>query len=388
MQRGNVFIVYDGDGNRVSETVAGVTTNYLMGDINPTGYAQVVDEILATSSVRNYTYGLERISQKHFVFGPNTFVPNYYGYDGHGSVRFLMDKTGAVTDSYDYDAFGNLVSQTGTTSNNYLFAGEQFDPALGIYYNRARYYDERGGRFWTMDDFENQRLSDPQGLHRYLYTSGDPINRIDPSGNVDLAESLTVAAVATIINSFEQIFGQAVQDQIRFGGNAGLKSLFIGVAITLLAPVAITIIGKGIVRLAPALIRLAGPARVIINKLSSTEAAFAEEIVAARGGTFTGQIVKDTPAIDGFLADIPASLKIMTTSSARNVRSVIQDATGKLQKFGYVDAEIFISAKNVASRDITNVDNGGILSDIAEVVRSGAVKAVNILTKDGWLHFQ
>jgi hypothetical protein len=32
--------------------------------------------------------------------------------------------------TYDYDAFGNLLHQTGTTPNNYLFAGEQFDPTL------------------------------------------------------------------------------------------------------------------------------------------------------------------------------------------------------------------------------------------------------------------
>ena len=47
--------------------------------------------------------------------------------------------TGTVTDTYDYDAFGNLINPTGTTPNNYLFAGEQFDPDLGLYYNRARY---------------------------------------------------------------------------------------------------------------------------------------------------------------------------------------------------------------------------------------------------------
>jgi len=47
--------------------------------------------------------------------------------------------TGAVTDTYDYNAFGNLIHSTGTTPNNYLFASEQFDPDLGLYYNRARY---------------------------------------------------------------------------------------------------------------------------------------------------------------------------------------------------------------------------------------------------------
>lgn len=36
-------IKYDGDGDRVSKTVAGVTTNYLLDDRTPTGYVQVLE---------------------------------------------------------------------------------------------------------------------------------------------------------------------------------------------------------------------------------------------------------------------------------------------------------------------------------------------------------
>jgi RHS repeat-associated protein len=95
-----------------------------------------------------------------------------------------------VTDTYDYDAFGNLIAKTGTTVNNYLFAGEQFDPALGIYYNRARYYDQRQGRFWTMDSFEGS-ANEPATLHRYLYTTNNPISLVDPSGLDFLSDAET-----------------------------------------------------------------------------------------------------------------------------------------------------------------------------------------------------
>jgi RHS repeat-associated protein len=106
------------------------------------------------------------------------------------SVRFLLSSTGAITDTYDYDAFGNLIFQAGTTPNNYLFAGEQFDPVLGIYYNRARYYDQRQGRFWSMDRYEG-RSEDPTTLHKYAYTGNEPVNRRDPSGrDFDLATTL------------------------------------------------------------------------------------------------------------------------------------------------------------------------------------------------------
>jgi len=103
----------------------------------------VIAETSSDGSTRTYVYGLERISQRQFIPSSNSFVVSFYLYDGHSSVRALADSTGAITDTYDYDAYGNLINRTGTTPNNYLFAGEQFDPTLGIYYNRARYYDER-----------------------------------------------------------------------------------------------------------------------------------------------------------------------------------------------------------------------------------------------------
>jgi RHS repeat-associated protein len=183
VQRGSVGIVYDGIGNRFAETVSGVTTQYLVSDVNPTGYPQVVEELQNGAVARVYSYGLERISQK--LVNPNQL--SFYGYDGHGSVRFLTDATGATTDTYDYDAFGVLISSTGSTPNNYLFAGEQFDPALGVYYNRARYYDQLLGRFWTMDTLQGDPQS-PASLHKYLYAGANPVDRRDPSGNEFLME--------------------------------------------------------------------------------------------------------------------------------------------------------------------------------------------------------
>jgi RHS repeat-associated protein len=115
-------------------------------------------------------------------------------YDGHGSVRALTNTTGAVTDTYDYDAFGNLIHQTGSTPNNYLFAGEQFDPDLHLYYNRARYLNVSTGRFWNMDSFDGY-LSDPLSLHKYLYCFGSAPNCLDPSGQ-DGDYGSTMAAVA------------------------------------------------------------------------------------------------------------------------------------------------------------------------------------------------
>ena len=67
MNGGAVQLLYDGDGNRVAKSVSGVVTRYLVDDLNPTGYPQVVDELTSGVVTRTYTYGLQRISQDQVI---------------------------------------------------------------------------------------------------------------------------------------------------------------------------------------------------------------------------------------------------------------------------------------------------------------------------------
>jgi YD repeat-containing protein len=71
--------------------------------------------------------------------GGGTFAASYYVYDPHGTIVALTDQTGTVTDTYEYDAWGVLLSAVGTTTNHYRYAGEQYDADLGLSYNRARF---------------------------------------------------------------------------------------------------------------------------------------------------------------------------------------------------------------------------------------------------------
>lgn len=112
-------------------------------------------------------------------------------YDGLGSTRALSDASGIVTDTYAYDAFGDLLSQTGITENRYRFTGEQYDAGLDQYYLRARYYAQGVGRFTQQDSWMG-RDSDPMTLHKYLYANSDPVNHTDPSGQFGLA-SLSIS---------------------------------------------------------------------------------------------------------------------------------------------------------------------------------------------------
>jgi RHS repeat-associated protein len=182
----SVAFIYDAFGNRVGKSVNGVITRYLVDDLNLTGYPQVMEELNGSGVVtRTYTYGLQRISEEQVISG--AWTPSFYGYDGGGNVRQLTNSGGTVTDSYEYDAYGNSWTVSGTTPNNYLYRGEQYDPDLGLYYLRARYYNPLTGRFMSRDPEDGKQI-DPRTLHKYLYAGGDPVNFLDPRGRDSILE--------------------------------------------------------------------------------------------------------------------------------------------------------------------------------------------------------
>ncbi len=177
-----VSYVYDGDGLRVKKvnSITGIETDYLWDTNNITGVPQVVEEHQNGQVICVYTYGPEGlISMDQLVNG--SWVLHYFGKDGQGNVRDLEDQNGNVTDTFTYDAFGNLLSQTGSTQNNMLYAGEYFDSDVQLYYLRSRWMSPSIGRFYSMDSYEGQR-EDPLSLHKYVYVGNNPLNKMDPSG--------------------------------------------------------------------------------------------------------------------------------------------------------------------------------------------------------------
>jgi len=167
--------------------VGSTTTKYLIDTLNPTGYSQVLDELVSGAVTKTYTYGLQRISENQL--SGSTWTPTFYGYDGHGNVRFTTNTAGTVGNTYQYDAFGMPIASTGTIANTYLYGGERFDSNLNLYQLRARYYNMLTGRFETMDPALHSIFT-PGALHKYVYTRNNPINRLDPSGLTDAEEEI------------------------------------------------------------------------------------------------------------------------------------------------------------------------------------------------------
>ncbi|MFM9268618.1 RHS repeat-associated core domain-containing protein [Tychonema sp. BBK16] len=131
-----------------------------------------------------YVLGDDRISQYRPAAGATPASTRHYHADGLGSTRLLTTTTGAITDRYHYQAFGELdtPASTMTSDNRFLFTGEQLDPNTGFYYLRARYVNPGDGRFTQQDGFAGFS-QDPTSLHKYLYANNDPVGRVDPRGN-------------------------------------------------------------------------------------------------------------------------------------------------------------------------------------------------------------
>jgi len=197
---------YDNEGIRVSATVDGETTNFLVDKNRP--YAQVLEEFTSEQLQAFYVYGRDLISQIRNA------EQGFYQVDGLGSTRALADENGNITDTYDYEAFGELIDSSGDSENDYLFAGEQFDDNLDDYYLRDRFYQQNTGRFIRRDTYEG-RLQEPLSLHRYLYVHGNPVNLIDPTGLYSLTlQELELATVIVGTLATISVFGLVTQGEL------------------------------------------------------------------------------------------------------------------------------------------------------------------------------
>ena len=105
----------------------------------------------------------------------------YYHFDALGSTRLLTDAMGTVTDTYAYDAWGNVMMHTGTTAQPYQFVGQLGyythvqDANLPLLQLGVRFYDPQVGRFGQRDAAEG-------GLCYYAYVADNPQAHIDPTG--------------------------------------------------------------------------------------------------------------------------------------------------------------------------------------------------------------
>ena len=178
------------DGNSPKEQLAslvkggsnakGYTLTGYINDINREN-TEVLAEYGADEKVRQaYTYGENGIGERVSV--DKSEESSYYLYDGRNSVTGILTENANLTNSYQYDPYGNLTSGTADGVNYYGYNGESTNVKTGLQYLRARYYNAETGTF-TTEDSDLGTTENPLTRNRYAYTSNNPVNYDDPTGH-------------------------------------------------------------------------------------------------------------------------------------------------------------------------------------------------------------
>jgi RHS repeat-associated protein len=195
---------YDAAGRRVSQTVGGTTTNYVWDEQSTNG------DIVAETSATGALQASYAVANGKVLAETQSGVTSYTLPDAQGSIRALTNASGAITDSYRYDAFGNLLSHQGSTSSAYGYDGQRLDAASGLYQLRARSYDPTTGRFISVDP-SSANTNDPNQVDRYLYGAANPITFSDPSGLTLTEYGALVQAVSINTQNVLHVTGKAEQ---------------------------------------------------------------------------------------------------------------------------------------------------------------------------------
>ena len=113
-------------------------------------------------------------------------VDYFYVYNLQGDVAALIDADSTRMVEYVYDAWGYLISKTGSlaatigTLNPFRYRGYVYDEETGLYYLQNRYYSPNWKRFINVDQSLNEK-------NLFVYCLGSPIIRRDIDGNESIA---------------------------------------------------------------------------------------------------------------------------------------------------------------------------------------------------------
>ena len=114
-------------------------------------------------------------------------TPYYYLKNAQGDVASIVDANMNVVGSYTYDAWGKILSVTGSIAqiNPIRYRSYYYDKETNLYYLQSRYYDPETGRFLNADDTDILD-ADPENMVQYnlfAYGFNNPVSMTDDSGS-------------------------------------------------------------------------------------------------------------------------------------------------------------------------------------------------------------
>ena len=164
---------YDLFGNRVSKSVDGAQTEYL---VDPFGLGDVVSEFTDGTLSASYAHGLG------LAAGEIGGVTAYYDADAVGTVTTLTGAGGAVENSYAFTPFGTEMFEVEGLANDFEFNGVLgvAEDADDLTFMRARSYSDELGRFLSEDPL----WIDGSAENLYEFARNSPADLVDPQGEL------------------------------------------------------------------------------------------------------------------------------------------------------------------------------------------------------------
>jgi RHS repeat-associated protein len=203
---------WDGANRLLSSSISGKETNFYYDGLSR--LVRIVEK-MSGAVTADHAYGwcgntrcVERdnlqsgapVSKQYFGQGEiQGTTALYYVTDRLGSVRQLVDASGAVQAQYDYTPYGRRTKVAGSANSDIGFTGLFHNDASGLDFAVYRAYNSSNARWLNRDP-----IGEAGGLNLYGYVGGNPTNFIDPRGQslVQIAEIIGLIFVG--MNIFEQ----------------------------------------------------------------------------------------------------------------------------------------------------------------------------------------
>ena len=192
---------YDEQGVRSSKTVNNVTTTFhyngslLMAQVQGSGASQV-------KQLYSYDASGDVISVNY------NGTEYFYLRNGQNDIVGLMDGSGTRVVEYTYDAWGKLISTTGTlastlgANNPFRYRGYYYDTETGLYYLTTRYYDPEVCRFISADVY----MTTGQGVlggNIFAYCLNNPVNMVDAQGDIAVIDDALLLLLLLLVGTIE-----------------------------------------------------------------------------------------------------------------------------------------------------------------------------------------
>ena len=182
------------DGKQVSYAydMAGVRSNKQVGDTTytyTTLSGKVMRQTWGDNNALEFVYDDGNqpfaVIYKH---GQTTEL-YYYVLNAQGDVSAILDSSGKLAASYDYDAWGNCTVYDSSDAaigdlNPLRYRGYYYDAETGFYYLQSRYYDPAICRFINADTFATTDANGLLSANMFAYCENNPIMRVDADGEI------------------------------------------------------------------------------------------------------------------------------------------------------------------------------------------------------------